>query len=342
MSRRGDGIGLEITTSVVRGVRLSQDEPGRVAAACEVPIHRFEDNAVVFDALVRTRGRLGADALTTRVGWFPSAASLQRVDATGMSGPELNELRHRLADDSAITSSMLVDDGSRRWMMALRWDHGRAWWLQELLERAGFVDVTVEPSPLAIARVLAPGTTVVRRDASADRSWVAVFDHLPIAASSIESGGREHPAIATSADELGVHDLDRVLADAELAQEIARLAGQALTEIDRATDRTSELDLGLRVLDDPYPPFPGHDLRAPQRIAVALGAAVGAAGLAGRLREVDVLTSVRPSGNEMLPRPWALERLTDAPLEIERERPNWFARTGKLVRSWIRRPSRAA
>ena len=47
MTRRGDGIGLEVTPSVVRGVRLSQDEPGRVVAACEVPIHRFDDNAVV-------------------------------------------------------------------------------------------------------------------------------------------------------------------------------------------------------------------------------------------------------------------------------------------------------
>ncbi len=332
MSVRGDGIGLEITPSVVRGVRLSHDEPGRVAAACEVPIHRFDDNAVVFDALVRARGRLGEGALTTRAGWFPSAASLQRVDATGLSGPELNALRHRLADDSGITSTMLVDDAARRWMMALRWDHGRAWWLQELLERAGFVDVTIEPSPLAIGRVLAPGTTVVRRDASADRSWIAVFDGLPIAASPIESGGREHPAIAMSNAELGVHDLDRVLADAELAHEVARLATHAIAN----AEHTSELDLALRLLDEPYPPFPGHDLRAPQRIAVALGAAAGAAGLAGRLREVDVLTSVRPAGNESLPRPWAVERLSDAPLVIERDRPGWRSRTGKLVRSWFR------
>lgn len=333
MTRRGDGIGLEVTPSVVRGVRLSQDEPGRVVAACEVPIHRFDDNAVVFDALVRARGRLGAEALATRAGWFPSGASLQRFDATGLAGPELNELRHRLADTSGITSTMLVDDAARRWMLALRWDHGRAWWLQELLERAGFVDVTIEPAPVAIARVLTPGTTVVRRDASADRSWVALFDGLPIAASAIESDGREHPAVAVSSRQLGVHDLDRALTEAELTQEVARVASDALIDV----ERTSELDLGLHMLDEPYPPYPSHDLRAPQRIAVALGAAIGAAGLVGRLREVDVLTSVRPSGTETLPRPWAIERLTDEPLAIERERPGWWARTGKLVRSWFRR-----
>ena len=59
MTRRGDGIGLEVTTSVVRGVRLDPDEPGRVAAAAEAPISRFDDEAAVLDALVRVHGQLG-------------------------------------------------------------------------------------------------------------------------------------------------------------------------------------------------------------------------------------------------------------------------------------------
>jgi hypothetical protein len=336
MSARGEGIGLELTTSVVRGVRLSADEPGRVVAACEVPIHRFDDNAVVFDALVRARGRLGDGSLTTRVGWFPTGASLQRLDATGLAGPELNEVRHRLAAEVGITSTMLVDDGPRRWMMALRWDHARAWWLQEMLERSGFVDVTVEPSPLAIARVLSPSTTVVRRDASAERSWAAISDGIPVAAASIDTAGREHPTIATSDVDLGVHDLDRMMPEAELVQEVARLVAEATS----AAVRTSELDAQLLLLDEPYPPFPGHDLRAPQRIGVALGAALGAAGLAGRLREVDVLSSVRPQGTDLLPRPWAVERLHDAPLEIERQRPGWWSRTAKLVRGRYQAGSR--
>jgi hypothetical protein len=134
-----------------------------------------------------------------------------------------------------------------------------------------------------------------------------------------------------SASPLGVHDLDRVLSDAELNQEVARVVDAALADV----VRTTELDTQLRMLDEPYPPFPAHDLRAPQRIGVALGAAMGAAGLAGRLRAVDVLTAVRPA-TESLPRPWAIERVTDVPLAIERQRPNWFARTGKLVRSWFR------
>ncbi len=172
---------------------------------------------------------------------------------------------------------------------------------------------------------------------SADRSWAAILlGGTPLAAASIDTAGREHPAIATSSAELGVHDLDRVLPEAELVQEVARLVADATS----TSARTSELDAQLQLLDEPYPPFPGHDLRAPQRVGVALGAALGAAGLAGRLRDVDVLTSVRPSGTELLPRPWAVERLPDAPLEIERDRPGWWSRTGKLVRGQFHGPSR--
>jgi hypothetical protein len=334
-TRRGDGIGLEVTTTVVRGVRLAHDEVGRVAAVCEVPISRFEDNAAVFDALVRARGRLGGDGVTTRVAWFPSGSTMQRVDATGLTGPELNQLRHGLADDIGITSTMLVDAEARRWMLALRWDHNRAWWLQELLERAGFVDVTIEPAPVALGRVLGRDVTVARRDASVERSWAALYDVVPIAAATVESGTREHPSVAGAMSPLGVNDLDDVLGESRLSQEVARLVADALLDV----ERTTELDAVLVVLDEPYPPFPAHDLRAPQRVGVALGAAVGAAGLAGRLRAVDVLTSVRPMV-ESLPRPWAIERLADAPLEIARDRPSWWSRTRKLVKSWFRRPAR--
>ncbi|HUS41452.1 MAG TPA: hypothetical protein VMY16_02185 [Ilumatobacteraceae bacterium] len=304
--RRGDGLGLEITSTVIRGVRLAQDEPRRAAAVCEVPISRFEDAADVLDALVRARGRLGDVALPTRVAWFPPGSTLQRTDVTGRSAAELNQLRHRLADDLGVTSTMLVDLDARRWMLALRWDHQRAWWLQELVERAGFVDVTIEPAPLSLERTLDRDVTIARRDASAERCWVSIFDRLPVAAATIECDGREHPGLAATTRLPGVTDLDEILDEQTLAQEVARVAALALATV----DRTTELDARLRVLDEPYPPFPSHDLRAPQRVAVALGAGIGAAGLAGRLREVDVLTALRPT-SDITDRPWAVERVTD-------------------------------
>ena len=73
--------------------------------------------------------------------------------------------------------------------------------------------------------------------------------------------------------------------------------------------------------DVPYPPFPAHDLRAPQRQAVALGAAAGAAGLAGRLRPVDVLA---PTGAQRAPdtrRPWAIERVVELPPRVRVQSP---------------------
>lgn len=334
-ARRGDGIGLEITTTVVRGVRLAHDEAGGVASVCEVPISRFDDSATVFDALVRARGRLGGGGLTTRVAWFPSGSTMQRVDATGLTGPELNQLRHGLANDLGITSTMLIDADARRWMLALRWDHDRAWWLQELLERAGFVDVTIEPAPVALGRVLGRDVAVARRDASVELSWAALYEVVPIAATTVESGTREYPSIAGTASAVGVNDLTEVLTDAALSEQVARLVADSLVDV----ERTNELDAQLVVLEDPYPPFPAHDLRAPQRIGVALGAGIGAAGLAGRLRAVDVLTSVRHTV-ESLPRPWAIERLADVPLEVARDRPSWTTRTGKQLKSRFRRPPR--
>lgn len=329
--RRGDGIGIEVTPTVIRAVRLSADEPGRVSAACELPIVRFDDSATVFDAFVRARARLGESTVTSRCAWFPAGSTLQRLDVTGRTGPELNQLRQHLADTTGITSTMLVDAQARRWMLALRWDHTQAWWVQELLERAGFADVTVEPAPVALARVVAH-TTTVRRDASAGESWQMVLDDLPIAAVTIEPSIAEWPSIAVAADAVGLHALDAMLTEEELATEVGRLV---TTGIDAG--RHTELDANLRVAGDPYPPFPSHDLRAPQRVGVALGAAVGAAGLAGTVRAVDVLSAVK-APTATLPRPWAIERVPDVPLEVKRDRPAWTTRTAKLVRSWFRSP----
>lgn len=324
---RGDGVGLELTTTVVRGVRLAHDEPGRVAAVVDVPVARSDDQAVLLDALVRVHGQLGAGALPTRIGWFPARATLQRIDVTGRTGPELNVIRHELSDDARVGSTMLLDADARRWLLALRWDHGQAWRLQELAERAGFVDVTIEPAPVALERVLPDTTTVVRRDAGERRSWAAVYDHrVPVAAATVETDGREYPALAVSSDELGLHRLDAILAETELDDELGRVVAGALA----AGDRSSELTAGLRVVGEPYPPFPGHDLRAPQRLAVALGAAVGAAGLSGRLRPVDV-TPTR-SGTDSRPRPWVVERVSElAPPNVAPRRPPW-----KRPAVWLR------
>lgn len=327
MIRRGDGVGLEVTVTAVRGVRLAHDEPGRVAAVVDVPVARSDDQAVLLDALVRAHGQLAADGLTTRIAWFPIRSTLQRLDVTGRTGPELNLVRHELADEARVSSTMLLDADARRWLLALRWDHGRAWRLQELAERAGFVDVTVEPAPVALERVLPPRVGVARRDAGERRSWAAVYDGtVPVAAATVETAGREYPGLALSTDPVGLHGLEEILDEADLGDEVGRVA----TGVLGALGRSNELDAQLRMVGDPYPPFPGHDLRAPQRIAVALGAAVGAAGLSGRLRPVDV-TPTRQTADTQ-PRPWVIERVSElAPANVA-PRPTWWQR----ARVWLR------
>lgn len=329
MAERGDGIGLEITKTIIRGVRLARDQPKRVASAAEVPIARFQDHACVFDALVRVRGQLSTHPLPTRVAWFPSGSTMQRIEATGLIGPELNAMRHDLADTASITSTMLVDADARRWMLALRWDHGEAWRIQELVEKAGFVDVAVEPSPVSLERVLAPGTQVARRDAAVHRSWTALYDEsVPLAAATVEAYSRDSPGLSVSGEPIGLHRLDEVLGEAELADEVGAITKVTLPDSSNST----ELEINLQLLGDPYPPFPAHDLRSPQRVAVALGAATGAAGLAGRLRPVDVLTPTSQVSDSTT-NPWAIERIIEPPLEIERESPSlWQQQRRRIFR----------
>lgn len=342
MTRRGDGIGLEVTTSVVRGVRLDQDEPGRVVAAAEAPISRFDDEAAVLDALVRVHGQLGdvagVHAATTRAAWFPVGSTMQRLDATGHTGPELNTMRHELAEQAGITSTMLIESQARRWMLVLRWDHIAANRLERLLERAGFVDASVEPAPVAFGRVIGTTTPVARRDASNGHSWAAVYDAgVPIAATSVPQASREYPGMAVAGAANALHRLDDVLGAPELADLVDEIAATAIA----STGRSGELHLQLVLADVPYPPFPAHDLRAPQRQAVALGAAAGAAGLAGRLRPVDVLAPTGAPRTADTRRPWAIERIVELPPRVRARRQPWWRRFRPLAQSRSRKPGRS-
>ena len=127
------------------------------------------------------------------------------------------------------------------------------------------------------------------------------------------------------------------LTDPALGELLDRVDARATTkeESERTTtgrDPALELDL----VGSPYPPYPEHDLRAAQRQAVALGAAVGAAGLAGPLRPVDMMLT---SGavDEQFDRPWAIEALSPLP-DIEPTGPSTgFRRFTRYLRPRRRR-----
>jgi hypothetical protein len=299
---RGDGVGIEVTQELLRGVRLDATEPGRVIAAAEVPVANRLDDRTLVDALVRLRAELGEPRVPTRVALFPPGSTLSRVDATGLSANDLNALRSQMSTTRAASSSVLVDDGPRRWFVGVSWDDAEIRRVEDLVERAGFVDVAVDPSPLALARVLDAGITHVRRDAAPDQSFGAVASNgVVVAAAAFGSIGRVIPGLACSDSAVSIGWFDGVDDRVELVGEVQRLLEDA-----------PPVECALSLAGMPYPEFPPHDLRAPQRQCVALGAALGAAGLAGRLRPVDMLLPLPAASNE-LDRPWAIERVSNLP-----------------------------
>ncbi len=304
--RRGDGIGVEYTRSAVRGVRLDHRRPERLDAVAEVPILTPDDDRAIVDAFVRLRGELGSYEVPTRIGMFPTGTRLQRIDATGLNGPELNRRRTEIDRDHGESSTVLVDAGPRRWLYAIGWDASSVRRIEELAERSGFTDLSIDPSPLAIARVAAPDITWIRRDAAIHEAFRLILcDGWPVAASTVDTTGHTAPDLQLAATSFSVGVFDDHFDGDELAAAVQRIA--------ETVDRSGELDSdGIRLGQDAYPTYPAYDIRSAERQCVALGAAVGAAGLAGRLRPVDMVLP-RPVADDGEERPWAIERMTDLP-----------------------------
>lgn len=300
---RGDGVGLEVTRREVRGVRLRAEHPDRLAGAAEVALGDAADDHRVVDALVRLRADLGAPDEPTRVAAFPQGSVLHRLDATGLTAGELTALRWSLHHDHGVGSTVLLDDGPRRWLVAVRWDETAARRLEELTERAGFHDVTVEPSPLALVRVLDDEVTRVRRDATIDEAFELLCrEGIPVAGSSVDAIGRMPPSLAVDAATVPTDWFTGTIDPAELTAELRRFTADL---------GPGDPDRRLALAGVEHPPFPPHDLRSPLRQCVALGAALGAAGLAGRLRPVDMVTATGVAST--VERPWAVERVSALP-----------------------------
>ena len=309
---RGDGVGIEIADTIVRGVRLRHDIEGRLSAAAEYPVNLADDNATL-DALVLLRAELGEPDEPARIATFPSDAMMQRVDITGRSGPELNELRSRLDRRHDINSTVVADDGPRRWLLLIRWDAHAVRRIEDLAERAGFVDVTVEPTPMSIARVTGHDATHVRRLVAQNDAHHAVVSHrLPVAALSTVATGRPQPDVDISTVDVPLAYFDDFMNDAALAEVMDRVdertQGKEVEDETVNVARPPVLDL----VGVPYPVYPEHDLRAAQRQVAALGAAVGAAGLAGPLRPVDMIIS-GIAVDDQFDRPWAIEEMSTLP-----------------------------
>ena len=322
---RRAGVGLEVSRTVVRGVVVDDGAPGDVAAR-EITLGDPADDGAMIAGLVSLHRSLDARERPTRIGWFPAGATLQRMDVTGTSAPDLNMIRHALELERGVTSTMLVEAGARRWLLAMRWNERSASRLQALAAQAGFADVGVEPAPLSVHRVVGDGFTMVRRDCDQELSWAMLRDgDLPAIATTLPAGRREHPVLAVGADPVVLRD--EVVDAARLVADIGVAIDSRFGDL--ATFAT--VDPELSVVGEPYPPFALHDLRAPHRVAVALGAALGAAGRDGRLRPVGALVATRPD-IDIDRRPWTLERIAAVAEDDAAPEPWWRRARSRLLR----------
>ena len=334
VTQRGEGIGLEVTRDLIRGARLAHDEPGRLVDVCEVRIDRFDDDEHLRQAFAAARERLHADRQRTRIAWFPGGATLQRIEVTGRGGTELNAIRHDLDERLGISSTMLLEGSARRWMLALGWAHRTAWRLQSLAELAGWIDVEVEPAPLALGRILPGATDIARHASSADDSWAAVYDRsVPLAATALRVSMGDYPSLETgrAVRNARFEDLFALQTQAAVFSNVTDVVGAALDGDGPPAGPTP-----LQVADHEYPTYPPHDLRAAHRVCVALGAATGAAGLAGLVRAIDV-AGARPAETPGVRHPWSVERIVSAPEAPERTPLSWWRRALQAVRSSFRR-----
>jgi hypothetical protein len=308
----GRSVGIELCSNLVRGVLLGE-AGADIVRATEAALTAHDDDRSVLDALRRVRADLGADTLPARLATFPAGSWMRRVDVTGKTGPELNGLRAEIDRRHRAASTLLVDDGPRRWLHVLHWPDAGIRRIEALAEQAGFLDVAVEPSPVALARVLDETITIAERYATTGESSATVFQHgIPVAAVSIDGTGRTHPMLVLGTGAFSAELFDGIV------------AADALTElVDAVRLRSNEPGPGavaqpgvdLLVDGGTVPHFPPHDLRAPERQCIAVGAAVGAAGLVGRIRPVDIITDAAAT-TPVAHRPWVVERVaTVAPTQ---------------------------
>ena len=347
--QRAVGIGLEISDEAVRGVRVSPDAVDTVAATVHVPIGLAGDAASTYEALLHAHSRLGPGPASTRLAWFAPGDTLHRLDSTGLDTGQVDKLRQRLADDHGIGSTLIVDVGVRRWLVAIRWDLGAANAMLDLVTQAGFADVSIEPAPVSLQRVLPRDFNVAHRSVDGRGAWAMVNDGTAIiAASSIPEvvpgststglrAGRNRPTPLTmqATDLVLAHnpsapsqviDASRLGPLRDAHRDVVAESFQSPT--DGEPSRTIEIE------DRAYSDLPPDDPRSAGQIAVALGAARGAAGLGGRARTVQHAVPHRDSLGSAW-RPWTVERLSadaDEPMRI-----GWWRRLVDVVRALIRR-----
>jgi hypothetical protein len=312
MMRRGDGIGIEVLPETLRGVRLQQDAPGRVAKVAGVACDTNNDLSLL-DGLTRLRNLLDEAGQPTRVCMWSNDGYIQSLDVTGWSTTELNLHRSKLND---VSATIEMSSSARRLLAHLQCDMIRHRRVERLVRQAGFDLEAIEPTPVAIARLVPSYTMRLVGDRGDAQPWMAVVHDrtvlaaAPVAGAAAESGHRRSELLGSSWS-AAIEDLREQLLDtAELSAAVNEPTGPAVS-------------LGLSLVGDAYPEFPDTHPAWGPRLAGALGAAVAAAGLAGRVHQVQPLVAPHAFSDDG--GVWVIERIgnVEQPAEIAAPRRRW-------------------
>jgi hypothetical protein len=309
MMRRGDGIGIEVLPDALRGVRLQQDAPGRVAKVAGVACDTNND-LLLLDGLTRLRNLLDEAGQPTRVCMWGRDSYIQSLDVTGWSTTELNLHRSRLIDVSATVE---MTSSARRLLAHLHTDMIRHRRVERFVRQAGFDLESIEPTPMAIARLVPAYTMRLVGSRGDAEPWIAVVhDHIVLAAAPSTDGRTEahRSELLAMSWSASIEDLrERLLDPAELAATVNEPAGVGVS-------------VGLSLVGDAYPEFPDTHPAWGPRLAGALGSAVAAAGLGGRVHQVQPLVAPHAFSDDG--GVWVLERIGDvapsAQLPVQRKR----------------------
>jgi len=234
-------------------------------------VSRRDGPGGLVDALIRVAVAVQAPAgAGVRLAWFPTGASIEGRDVTAEHPATVAQL---LARWSAVGdgATVVTERDGRRFVGLVRWPCDE---LAELLlaaAQAGLDDVECEPSPLALARLLPDRHVTVTRD-SAETGWHArVVDGVVQRAHAVAAPAPTAPQVDPASIEL------------------APIGGGG---------HGAPLEVATWALADT-----GRD-------AVALGAALGAAGLGGGPL---VLRSLGRADGVPGWRPWAVEPVVEQP-----------------------------
>jgi hypothetical protein len=172
--------------------------------------------------------------------------------------------------------------------------------VERFVRQAGFDLESIEPTPIAIARLVPSYTMRLIGSRGDAQPWMAVVhDHLVLAAAPVTEERfetRRTELLATSWS-ASIEDLrERLLGQPNLSATVNQPSGIAVS-------------LGLSLVGDAYPEFPDTHPAWGPRLAGALGAAVAAAGLAGRVHQLQPLVAPHAFSDDG--GVWVIEKIGD-------------------------------